>query len=211
MGLCHCSSDRLIVHESVAKEFSQILSELISARPAAAELKQPMDNRGLFSQTSADRVVSLVKDALDKGAQLVAGKQANEKNVIQPIVVGNTTKEMRIFSEEIFGPAMSLNTFETVQEAIDMANDTEFGLAASVYGSSESECWQVAQGIESGQVHINGATIHDVQTVPHGGLKNSGFGRFNGIEGLREFTTTKTITINPVPEDADTAAALYPM
>lgn len=122
------SADKLIVHESVAEEFTKILSGLINDRPANATASKPNTYRGLFSQNSADRVNALVKDAVDKGAKIVAGKQSSEKNVVQPVIVANTTPEMRIYSEEIFGPAFSLNTFKTNQEAIDMANASEYGL-----------------------------------------------------------------------------------
>ncbi|CAD6568982.1 MAG: hypothetical protein CYPHOPRED_003010 [Cyphobasidiales sp. Tagirdzhanova-0007] len=200
-GLSHSgqicmSSDSLIVHESVAVEFTQMLADHLSTRPATAQPDSPMGYRGLFTPTCAERVMALIADALEHGATIVAGQHSSEKNVVQPIILEGTKPGMRIFSEEIFGPAMTLNQFKTVEEAVQMANSSDYGLAASVYGSNEADCFAVAKQIEAGQVHINGATVQDSQVVPHGGLKKSGYGRFNGIEGLREFSTTKTITIN---------------
>ena len=161
-----------------------------------ASSDNPTGMRGVFNQVHADKVTSLVNDAVKKGAKVVIGSASSEKSVIQPVVLEGTTPQMDIYSQEIFGPAMTLNRFSTTQEAIEWANSSEYGLAASIYGSNEAECWSIAKEIESGQVHINGSTVHDAQTVPHGGLKKSGYGRFNGLEGLREFSTTKTITIN---------------
>jgi len=202
-GLSHSgqicmASDRLIVHEDIADEFTKILSSHHASRKAAGAMdaNNPMQYRGLFSQRSADRVNDLIQDALNKGAKIIIGKQESEKNVIQPVVLDGINKEMKIDQDEIFGPAMTFTKFKTAEEAIEKANSSDYGLAASVYGSNEAECWNIAKQIESGQVHINGSTVHDSQTVPHGGLKDSGYGRFNGIEGLREFSTTKTITIN---------------
>lgn len=221
------SSDALIVHEDVADEFIKVLSGMLDGRSASAVADGTFGYRGLFSQTSASRVTALVKDATDRGAKVIIGKQATEGNVVQPVVLEGHGKESRIYSEEIFGPAMTLARFKTTEEAIERANSSEYGLAASVYGSDLTECWNVAKEIESGQVHINGSTLHDAQTVgqnnlwlsamgtitwqhhsshivisddelmqiPHGGHKKSGFGRFNGLEGLHEFTQTKTITI----------------
>jgi len=200
-GLSHSgqvcmASDALIVHEDVADEFIKVLSGMLDGRSASAVADGTFGYRGLFSQTSASRVTALVKDATDRGAKVIIGKQATEGNVVQPVVLEGHGKESRIYSEEIFGPAMTLARFKTTEEAIERANSSEYGLAASVYGSDLTECWNVAKEIESGQVHINGSTLHDAQTIPHGGHKKSGFGRFNGLEGLHEFTQTKTITIN---------------
>jgi len=200
------SSDSLIVHEDIAEEFTKVLSSHLSKKHAAAEAEGPTGYRGVFNEPAAKRLANLIDDAKSKGAKVVAGQASGieGRNVLQPVILGDTKPDMKIYSEEIFGPAMTLTTFKTNEEAIARANSSDYGLAASVYGSNETECWAVAREIESGQVHINGATVHDNQSVPHGGLKKSGFGRFNGIEGLREFTTTKTITVNP-PHDQ------YPM
>ena len=194
------SSDSLIVHESVAEDLTTILSEQLSSRPAKAQVDTPMGYRGLLNEPSAHRVNALIQDAIDKGAKVIAGKQASTGNVIQPIILEGTRPEMRIYGEEIFGPAMTLNRFKTVEEAVEMANASDYGLAASIYGvrdipsfsfdsqvvaeqlplifvlplltsfkSNEAECFAIARQIESGQVHINGATVHDSQVIPHGG------------------------------------------
>ena len=191
------SSDSLLVHEDIADEFTKVLAEQMKSKKASGSSPEtPTSMRGVFNQTHADKVTSLVNDAVKKGAKVVIGSASTEKSVVQPVVLEGTNPQMDIYSQEIFGPAMTLNRFKTTEEAIEWANSSEYGLAASIYGSNEAECWAIAKEIESGQVHINGSTVHDAQTVPHGGLKKSGYGRFNGLEGLREFSTTKTITIN---------------
>lgn len=95
-----------------------------------------MTYRGLFNEASAEKVHGLVQDAISKGATLISGTSHKEKNIVQPVIVGNTQPDMKIHSEEIFGPAMIFNTFKTTEQAIKMANSSEYGLAASVYGVS---------------------------------------------------------------------------
>lgn len=100
------------------------------------DANNPMQYRGLFSQRSADRVNDLIQDALNKGAKIIIGKQESEKNVIQPVVLDGINKEMKIDQDEIFGPAMTFTKFKTAEEAIEKANSSDYGLAASVYGVS---------------------------------------------------------------------------
>ena len=113
-----------------------MLADHLSTRPATAQPDSPMGYRGLFTPTCAERVMALIADALEHGATIVAGQHSSEKNVVQPIILEGTKPGMRIFSEEIFGPAMTLNQFKTVEEAVQMANSSDYGLAASVYGVS---------------------------------------------------------------------------
>jgi acyl-CoA reductase-like NAD-dependent aldehyde dehydrogenase len=147
------------VHEDVADEFIKILSGLINDRKASSNPEGFTDWRGLYSKVSADRVSGLISDAIDKGAKVAIGRQHTDYNVVQPIVLENVTPEMKIYTEEIFGPALTLERFKTNEEAIEKANRTEYGLAASIYGANEAECFAIASEIESGQVHINGATV----------------------------------------------------
>lgn len=194
-----------IVHESIADKFLALLTD----KYPSASKASPDDGtalRGLFTQASAERVKGAVDDALSKGAQIVAGENRLEGNVIQPVLLKGITPEMRIYREEMFAPVFSVITFKTDEEAVKYANDHDYGLAASVFTQHVDRGYALAREIDSGMVHINGATVHDAATMPHGGWKSSGYGRFNGIEGIREFTQTKTITINePHPYPAPSA------
>ncbi|BGP57463.1 hypothetical protein JCM8202_002020 [Rhodotorula sphaerocarpa] len=194
-----------IVHESVADRF---LSLLTSKYPTASA-KSPADGsalRGLFTQASAERVRDVVQDALGKGAEIIAGENRAEGNVMQPVLLKGVKDGMRVYREEMFAPVFSVLTYTTDEEAIKYANDHDYGLAASVFTQHVDRGYALAREIDSGMVHINGATVHDAATMPHGGWKSSGYGRFNGIEGIREFTQTKTITVNephPYPAPVD--------
>jgi acyl-CoA reductase-like NAD-dependent aldehyde dehydrogenase len=129
-------ADSLIVHENVADRFVDLLKSHLSSRSARARDESPMTYRGLFNQASADKVNGLVEDAIQQGARLVAGSHHRTENIVQPVVLQGTSPSMKISSEEIFGPAMILNTFTTKEQAIEMANSSDYGLAASVYGVS---------------------------------------------------------------------------
>lgn len=195
------STNTVIVHESVAEDFC---ARLIAHLPKMTAAADSPSLRGVFSTSSAQRLKDLIADAVAKGAKILAGTFAVVHNVVQPLVLYGVTREMQIFWEEIFGPIIAVTTFRTEEEAIGIANATEYGLAAAVYTRDTARGYKIAAQIECGMVHVNGATIHDPQQMPHGGMKGSGWGRFNGIEGLREFTQVKTITINdphefPVP------------
>lgn len=152
------SSDILLVHESIADEFIAIMHKHMATRPAAAQPETLTGNRGVFNDNSAKRITGMIQEALDKGAKVVAGQAKTDKSVIQPVMIEGTTPEMRIYSEEIFGPAMTVTRYKDVEEAIRLSNQSEYGLSASVFGSDERECLEVASQIEAGQVHINGPT-----------------------------------------------------
>ncbi|KAI3482199.1 hypothetical protein L1887_55169 [Cichorium endivia] len=122
--------------------------------------------------------------------------------LVQPIVLSPVTPEMSIYTEETFGPVLSLITFDSVDQAVQIANTPEYGLAASIYSTNTMLALEIADRIDAGQVHINAQPVHDDPQMPHGGWKNSGYGRFNGPEGIREFTQTKGITLqhgHPTP------------
>ncbi|KZW02940.1 aldehyde dehydrogenase [Exidia glandulosa HHB12029] len=187
------ATNSVVIHESVAEKFIELVAAHVDTLNACAE--SPV-MRGLFTAASAKRIDDLVQDALDNGAKIVAGKRSVEDNVCQPLVLSGVTKTTRIFQEELFGPVVSVVTFADEKEALDIVNSLEYGLSSSVYGQDRMRAFEFAKRVRIGAVHINGPTIDDAQTRPHGGFRKSGFGRFNGIDGLREFTQTKIITVN---------------
>lgn len=155
--------------------------------------------RALFSAASAKRAQEILEHSLQSGATVSSGDASRtdvERASVAPLVVKDVKPDMRLFKEEVFGPILSVTPFATEAEAVQLANSNTVGLAAAVYGNNEVRALRVAQQIEAGQVHINAITVHDHPSIPHGGWKQSGFGRFNGVAGIHEFSQTRTITMS---------------
>ncbi|KAJ1301840.1 hypothetical protein OPQ81_009067 [Rhizoctonia solani] len=185
------SANVILLHESIAIEFLTAMKNHALKAGSTPESSY----RGLFTTPSADRVRELIEEALSKGATRVVGSSGSG-NIIQPTILDDTPESARIVREEIFGPAVCIIRFKDEEDAIRIANDREFGLSASIFSKDLGRAFALARRIESGAVHINDSSIHDYPTLPHGGWKKSGWGRFNGLEGIKEFTQIKVITIN---------------
>ncbi|KAM5355371.1 hypothetical protein ACJ41O_002017 [Fusarium nematophilum] len=184
------STERILVHKNIKAEFEKKLS---------ATIEQVFGSNALVLIASApvEKNKALVKDAVSKGATLAHGDPDVEeisKTRLKPIVVNNVTADMDIYKTESFGPTVSLIAIETEEEAIKIANDTEYGLSSAVFTSDLRRGIRIAREIETGAVHINNMSVHDEAGLPHGGAKASGYGRFNSTFGLGEWSRTKTIT-----------------
>lgn len=193
------STERLVVHESLVGRFTDML------RSRAEQMALPADEGvggigPMISEQAAGRVKGLIDDAVTKGATLVAGGR-QEGAFLEPTILDGITPNMRIYYEETFGPVASIIRYSDVDEAVSIANDTEYGLAAAVFGRDVARALQVARQIESGICHINRATIHDEPQMPFGGMKASGYGRFGGKAGIDEFTELRWITIQDGQRD----------
>ncbi|KAI9154773.1 NAD-dependent aldehyde dehydrogenase [Paramyrothecium foliicola] len=139
----------------------------------------------------------LIDEAVSRGAKLLhsdAAASQDQPTQMRAVIVSGVTKDMEIYHIESFGPTVSLLSFETEEEALAIANDTEYGLSGAVFSRDLNAALRVARGYETGAVHINSMTVHDEPSLLHGGVKKSGYGRFNGVQGLEEFLRYKTIT-----------------
>ncbi|KAK5075316.1 hypothetical protein LTR64_001521 [Lithohypha guttulata] len=186
------STELVLVHKSISSKFSSAFREATDRLFA-----QNDETTYLATELAVERNKNLVKDAVAKGAQILHGSSdasAATKTSMRPVTLGAVSKDMQIYATESFGPLVSFVEFETEQEAIDYANDTEYGLTAAVFTSDLQRGMRLAKTIQSGAVHINGMTPHDESALPHGGVKHSGWGRFNAEEGLSEWVQSKTIT-----------------
>jgi succinate-semialdehyde dehydrogenase/glutarate-semialdehyde dehydrogenase len=144
----------------------------------------------LISKKGLDKVKLHVQDALDKGAVLAEGGKEIGGLFYQPTVLANATSEMVISKEEVFGPVAPVFRFNTEDEVIKMANDTEYGLASYFYTRDISRCWRVAEALESGMVGINEGLISNAVS-PFGGVKESGVGREGSKYGMDYFMDIK--------------------
>ncbi|KAK7744085.1 hypothetical protein SLS53_003603 [Cytospora paraplurivora] len=185
------STERVIVHRGAAAAFEgRLLASIEKFFPTSADA--PL----LIHQPAADKVRRLLRDARGKGAELLHSDFEAPLPVptrLRPVVVKGVTEDMEIYRHESFGPTVGLHVVDTEEEALRLANDTEYGLTSAVFTEDLRRGLRLARGIETGAVHINSMTIHDESSLPHGGAKGSGYGRFNAA-GLEEWVRTKTIT-----------------
>ncbi|MBR0837964.1 aldehyde dehydrogenase [Bradyrhizobium manausense] len=196
------STERVIVDEAVAASFVEKLAKKASALPAGDPRSGPVVVGSMIDEAPAKHVVGLIDDAIGKGAvKLAGGERAG--TVVPATVLDRVVPGMRIYTEESFGPVVSVIRASGVDEAVRLANDTEYGLSAAVFGRDVARALTVAQRIESGICHVNGPTVHDEAQMPFGGVKGSGYGRFGGQAGIAEFTDLRWITI-------ETQAQHYP-
>ncbi|RFU81190.1 nad-dependent aldehyde dehydrogenase [Trichoderma arundinaceum] len=187
------STERILVDSTIASEFEGIFKETINDIFGTAETT-PI----LVSAASANRNANLINDAVEKGANIFPifqnDIQLATETRMRPVVLTHVNQSMNIYGGESFGPSVSLYTFNTEAEAIELANDTNYGLSASIFTQNLHTAFRIAEGLESGAVHINSMTVHDEYQLPHGGVKQSGWGRFNEYQGLEEFLYSKTVT-----------------
>jgi len=189
------SADRILVDRKIAPAFIDRLAAktaTLRAAPADAPLA------GMIDPAAAGRVAAMLQDARERGA-IVLQTGGLEGNVLQPAIVDSVTPDMRVYQEESFGPIVSVLRFDTDEEAIRLANDSEYGLSSAVFSRDIGRAMAVAQRIESGICHINGPTVHDEAQMPFGGVKGSGYGRFGGKAAIAEFTDLRWITVQTGP------------
>jgi acyl-CoA reductase-like NAD-dependent aldehyde dehydrogenase len=181
--ICMSTERLIIVNHQDPETFNARLAEHIKEITAI----KGADLGTIVNSEAAKRIRDLIHDAQEKGAQLMAGG-AQHGTFIEPTLITNVTPEMRLYREEIFGPILSIRHVSSVEEAIFFANDSEFGLSASVFSPDLESAKEVANQLESGIVQINGPTLHDDPSFPFGGMKASGYGRFGGTSVIEEFT-----------------------
>ena len=188
------STERIIVDDTIADAFVAKLAAKATTLKAGdpREGKTPLGS--VVDPTAALRIEALVRDAMQKGAVLAAGGGVRG-TMLDATLLDRVTPGMRIYKEESFGPVAAIVRVGSVDEAVRVANDTEYGLAAAVFGGDVARALDVAGRIESGICHVNGPTVHDEAQMPFGGVKASGYGRFGGKAGIAEFTELRWITI----------------
>jgi len=192
-----CSAlTRLLVPEDSREE----VVEVIASKIGRYTVGDPMDGTSkcgpLVSKRQQESVSRYISTGIDEGATLVAGGEGMPDDLdsgfyVRPTVFADVTPQMTVFREEIFGPVLCITTYSNVEEAIELANDSEYGLSGGVWSGDESRAMKVARKLRTGQVSINGGAFN--VTAPFGGYKKSGLGRELGVHGMEEFLETKSI------------------
>jgi succinate-semialdehyde dehydrogenase/glutarate-semialdehyde dehydrogenase len=189
MGEACTSANRFLVHASVAEEFTTKLGERMGALRVGRGQDEGVEVGPLIDGKAVEGVAELVREAVDKGARVVTGGTEPDGNFYAPTVLADVPSDARIAREEIFGPVAPVSTFETDEQAIAMANDTEYGLASYLYTASLERTLKVIERLEFGMVGVNTGLVSN-PAAPFGGVKFSGFGREGGFEGIEEYLDT---------------------
>lgn len=193
---CSCGS-RLLVHSSQKQLLINKLKEGLKHWKVGSPYDTDTAIGPMIEKAHFDKVSQYLETAKQEGAMIIAGGKIHDDLgsgwYIEPTIFDNVSADMTLFKEEVFGPLLAVTTFETEEEAIQLANDTNYGLAASFYTQNIKRAYRVATAIKAGTVSINGFSEGDI-TTPFGGYKQSGFGgRDNGLEALSQYSQTKTI------------------
>ncbi|ABQ67449.1 aldehyde dehydrogenase [Rhizorhabdus wittichii RW1] len=192
------STERIIVVEAVADAFVERFKAKVDTMAVGDPREAETALGAVIDRKTVEHVRSLIDDATQAGAVQINGGDAD--GVLMPAhVVDHVTPEMKLFRDEAFGPVVAVIRARDERHAIALANDTEYGLSASVFTRDTARGLTVARQIKSGICHINGPTVHDEAQMPFGGVKASGYGRFGGKAGIDAFTELRWITIETEP------------
>ena len=192
------STERLIVVDAVADAFVEKLARKAETLRAGDPRDEGNALGTLITREAGEKLNALLDDAQQHGARLACGGKA-EGVIMQPTVVDGVTPAMRLYGEESFGPVVAMMRVKDEEDALRVANDSEYGLSAAVFSRDTARAMRVAQRIESGICHINAPTVHDEPQMPFGGVKSSGYGRFGGKAGIEEFTELRWMTMQLGP------------
>jgi succinate-semialdehyde dehydrogenase/glutarate-semialdehyde dehydrogenase len=195
---CVCAN-RLLVQDGVYDAFAAKLAEAVTGLKVGDGTQAGVSQGPLIDMAAVEKVEEHIEDALSKGARVVVGGSRHElgHSFFQPTILADVDTSMKVTKEETFGPLAPLFRFETEEEAIAMANDTEFGLAAYFFSRDMGRVWRVSEGLEYGIVGANVGII-STEVAPFGGVKESGVGREGSHYGLDEFMEVKYICMGGV-------------
>ena len=188
------STERIVIDDAVADSFAERLAAA-AARLTAGPVGSGHPLGPVVGLDAGERIEALIQDAIAKGARVLAGGRAHSTH-FDATVVDMVTPNMRLYAEECFGPVVSIVRVHGDEEAIRVANDTEYGLSSAVFSRDVQRALGVARRLETGICHINAASVEDEPHMPFGGMKSSGHGRFGGSAAIEEFTELRWITIS---------------
>jgi succinate-semialdehyde dehydrogenase / glutarate-semialdehyde dehydrogenase len=197
IGEACTAANRFHVAASIADEFTEKLAERMGKLRVGRGTEEGIDVGPLIDEDQRGKVADLVDDAAGKGAKvLVGGTKADGAGYFyEPTVLGNVPAEARLLKEEIFGPVAPVASFDSTEDAIAAANDTEYGLVAYVFTRDLKRALTVCEGLETGMIGLNQGMVSNAG-APFGGVKQSGIGREGGNEGIEEYLETKYVAVN---------------
>lgn len=188
------SVERIIIDESIADEFTERFVEKVKTLNAGDPREMANVIGPIINQHQLDIIHGQVTEAVEQGAKLLTGG-THEGLFYQPTVLADVRPQMRVFQEETFGPVAPITTVKGVDEAVALANDSEYGLSAGIITRDEEKGLEVARRLQTGMAHVNCSSVNDEPHVPFGGMKNSGLGRHGGKASIEAFTELRWLTL----------------
>jgi acyl-CoA reductase-like NAD-dependent aldehyde dehydrogenase len=192
------SVQRVLVQEAIAEHFEQMVVEKVSQLVVGDPLDEKTHVGPLITAADRDRVKAWIDEAVSAGARLLIGGE-REGTLLQPTVLADVTPEMKVFCQEVFGPVVGITRFHTLDEAVELANATEYGLQAGVFTASIPTAFEMARRLHFGGVLVNEAPTYRTDQMPYGGVKASGNTREGPHYAVREMTVEKLVVLNGVP------------
>jgi aldehyde dehydrogenase (NAD+) len=189
------SANRVLVQSSIKDEFQQKYVAKVASLKVGDPAEPDTIVGPLINERQAERLDAVVEQAVSAGATALL-RGPVEGTLFAPAVLTDVTREMDAYQQEMFGPAVVVIPFDTDEDAVRLANDSDYGLSGAVHTGDIDRGMRVARQVETGMIHINDASIHDEPIVAFGGAKNSGVGRLNGQWSLDEFTVMKWVSVN---------------
>jgi acyl-CoA reductase-like NAD-dependent aldehyde dehydrogenase len=189
------STQRVLASGRVYNELLEALTPKVTALKAGNQLDESVKVGPMVKEKEAARVEEWVKEAVASGARLVTGGR-RQGAIYEPAIVADVKPEMRISSEELFGPAVAVTPFGDIDEAIAMANDSKYGLAAGIFTENLEWAWRFAREVQSGNLHVNYGPQWRADLMPYGGLKDSGFGKEGPRYAVEEMTELKMVVFH---------------
>ncbi|KAL1595334.1 hypothetical protein SLS60_010025 [Paraconiothyrium brasiliense] len=180
------STDTVLVHRSIEQAFRALLRQKLSG--ASKHVVKTINAK------SEARIEGLIKNAKTEGATV---KSDNVQKTVPAVLIEDVCQRMDFWTAESFGPLLGLALYDDEEEAVRMVNSTSFGLSGAIFSRDHLRALKLARRLQTGAVHVNSPTVHDEATLPHGGRKESGWGRFGSFWGFEEFLQTKTVILHP--------------
>ncbi len=193
---CICAN-RIFVQDGIYDAFTEKFTQAVAAMKTGDGLEAGIDQGPLINAKAVEKVEQHLADAKAKGGKVTTGGHAIKGTFFEPTVIAGATTDMRFFREETFGPLAPLFRFKTEEEAIKLANDTEYGLASYVYTRDMGRVWRVSEALEYGMVGVNSINIVAPQ-APFGGIKESGMGREGSKYGISDYLEIKLVAVNGI-------------
>ncbi|WP_226008377.1 aldehyde dehydrogenase family protein [Natrinema salinisoli] len=192
--------NRHLVHESVVDEYVERLTERAENLTVGDPSDPDVDIGPIINESQRDQMMAFIDDSVEQGATIETGGEANGL-FVEPTVMTGVSNDMPVSCNEHFGPIAPIITFSDVDEAVALANDTEYGLTSAVHTSDIQRGKSIAKRLEAGMIHINDQPINAEPHIPFGGAKDSGLGRYNGDNIIRELTETKWVSVQDEPRE----------